>query len=152
VNLEPYGLVFLKERLRERGVCPVIYLNNEKANIDAAVYALFSLKDTAPDAAEMLLPLVAVFGQKIQPPGAAARPPGRVDFTWEREWRYPAGPGPLAFTIEDVFCGLCPHDEINDFEFAHPPLKFIDPRRNMKWYAQSLIASRQRHNLKYSVV
>src|SRR5687767_1666727 len=29
VNLEPYGLVFLKDRLKTRHVSPVLYLNND---------------------------------------------------------------------------------------------------------------------------
>lgn len=29
IQLQPYGLVFLKERLQMRGVSPVVYLNNE---------------------------------------------------------------------------------------------------------------------------
>lgn len=152
VNLEPYGLVFLRDRLKARRVTPVMYLNNETGDIDAAMYALFGLKDLAPDAAERILPLLAVFGQKIRPPGAAARPPGRVDFTWEREWRYPAALGSFTFTVDDVFCGVCVHDQVELFERQYAPLRFIDPRRNMKWYAQSLIASRQRLDLEYSVV
>lgn len=152
VNLEPYGLVFVKDRLKARGVCPVVYMNNEDGAMDTVIYALYSLKDTHPAAAERLLPLVAVFGQKVQSPGAAVRPPGRVDFTWEREWRYPAALGPFAFHMDDVFCGFCPHDEIDLFEADHPPLRFIDPRRSMKWYARSLIESRHRVGLANSVV
>jgi hypothetical protein len=37
VNLEPYGLVLLKDRLKTRGVAPVMYLNNEAGDIDAVV-------------------------------------------------------------------------------------------------------------------
>jgi hypothetical protein len=150
VDLEPYGLLFIKDRLRARGVSPVIYLNNEDGGIDEAVQALFTLK--AVPAASLILPLVAVFGQKVWPPGAHARPAGRVDFLWEREWRRPPILGPLAFTHEDIFCGLCPHEEIAVFEAAYPSLKFIDPRRNMKWYATELIHARQRLDLKNSVV
>lgn len=152
VNLEPYGLVFVKDRLKARGVCPAVYINNEAAAMDAVIYSLFSLKDTHPAAAEKLLPLVAVFGQKIQPHGSPARPPGRVDFVWEREWRYPAALGPFDFTFEDVFCGLSPHEDVEYFEAQYQPLRFIDPRRNMKWYAQSLIESIQRVGLQHSVV
>jgi hypothetical protein len=150
VNLEPYGLVFLKTRLRTREVSPVIYINNEGGAGDDAIKALFTLRPHA--FSHRVLPLVAVFGLKVWPPGAPARPPGRVDFLWEREWRRPAALGNLEFGAEDIFCGLCPHDEIADFEIAYPPLKFIDPTRNMKWYAQSLIHSRQRLDLKHSVV
>lgn len=152
VNLEPYGLVFLKDRLKSRNVAPALYINNEAGSADTIFYGLFTLITEAAATAERLLPLVSVFGQKVWPPGAAARPAGRVDFTWEREWRHPAALGAFAFAWDDVFCGFCPHDEIENFELAYPPLKFIDPRRNMKWYAKSLIQSRQRLDLKYSVV
>jgi hypothetical protein len=152
VNLEPYGLVFLKDRLKARNVAPVLYINNEDGTADPIFYGLFSLIATQPAAAERLLPLVSVFGQKVKPPGAVARPAGRVDFTWEREWRHPAALGAFAFAWDDVFCGFCPHDEIGHFQGKYAPIRFIDPRRNMKWYAKSLIESRQRLNLKYSVV
>jgi hypothetical protein len=51
-----------------------------------------------------------------------------------------------------VFVGLCPHDEIPFFDSLFPPVGFIDPTRNMKWYATKLIAARQRLDLKYWVV
>jgi hypothetical protein len=58
----------------------------------------------------------------------------------------------MPFTAADVLVGLCPHDEIDDFQALFNPVRFIDPRRNMKWYATALIASRQRLNLQASVV
>lgn len=89
VKLEPYGLVFLKERLRARGVSPVIYINNERADQDQVVRALATLRTTHRKAATQILPLISVFGQKLRPFGGTPQP-GRVDFTWEREWRYPS--------------------------------------------------------------
>ena len=143
---------FLKERLKERKVSPVLYLNNTAADIDNVFYGLFSLIATSPAVAEHLLPLISVFGQKVHPMGAPVRPPGLVDFTWEREWRRPAAIGDFEFDDEDIFCGLCPHEEIANFEFAYASIRFIDPLRSMKWYAQALIESRHRVALKYSVV
>jgi hypothetical protein len=152
VNLEPYGILFVKDLLASRGVAPAIYLNNAAGAADDLVAALFSLKETHAEAARRLLPLVTAFGLKIRPPNVADRVPGQVDFYWEREWRYPADLGPFTFGNEDVFCGLCPHEHIEEFEDRYRPIKFIDPRRNIKWYAQSLIASRQRLQLRNSVV
>jgi len=152
VNLEPYGLVFEKQKLRAKGVAPVLYFNNENGAVDTCIQALFGLIATRPVDARYILPLVASFGLKIQPPGAAARSPGNVDFSWEREWRYGTVLGPFEIEVGDVFCGLCPHDEIPHFEALLPPVKFIDPRRPMKWYATELIACRQRLGLKASVV
>ena len=150
VDLEPYGLVFLKHRLRRKRVSPVIYINNEDGRGDEAVQALFELRGNP--AASRLLPLVSVFGLKVWAPGAVARSEGEIDFLWEREWRRPAVLGDLAFNNRDIFCGLCPHADIDAFEDEYAPLRFIDPTRNMKWYAQALIDCRQRLDLKHSVV
>ncbi len=151
VSLEPYGLVLLKQNLQKCGVSPVMYLNNEMGGRDPVARALCSLIETHRDAAADLLPLISVFGRKLQAPGANM-PVGEVDFRWEREWRYPFSRGPLAFRDNDVFVGLCPHEEIATFEDAFPPVAFIDPRMNMKWYATKLVEARQRLDLKDSVV
>lgn len=152
INLEPYGLVFLKDRLLQKGVSPVMYLNNETGDKDKVAQALFSLIKSHAEAAAKLLPLMSVFGQKIQAPSAASRSKGRVDFRWEREWRQPYAREGVAFGDDDVFIGLCPHDEITHFEHAYPAIRFVDPLRPMKWYASKLIDMRQRVDLKYSVV
>jgi hypothetical protein len=151
VDLQPYGLVFLKGQLQNLGVAPVVYINNETGDGDVIIPAMASLIETQPKAAEQLLPLISVFGKKITPPGAT-RKQERVDFRWEREWRFPHAKGPLEFSNSDVFVGLCPQDEIKYFEKKLPGIDFVDPTRNMKWYATKLIAARQRLNLKNSVV
>jgi hypothetical protein len=152
VKLEPYGLVFLKENLRKKGVSPVFYINNELEDKDSVFQALCSLIKSYPDEAEKILPLIAVFGKKILAPGAKRRESKEVDFLWEREWRYPSAMGALEFTEEDIFVGICPHEEINHFEKMFDNINFIDPRRNMKWYATQLVNARHRLNLKFSVV
>lgn len=151
VQLEPYGIVFLKDRLAVKGVSPVLYLNNEQRDKDAVAQALFSLIHSNQCAAKKILPLIAVFGAKLNSPGAAPQT-GRSDWRWEREWRLPASEEPLTFTHEDVFVGLCKEEEIARFEALFPHVQFIDPRRNMKWYAKKLIDARQRLDLKHSVV
>lgn len=151
VNLEPYGLVFLKQKLAARGVSPSIYLNNEQGDKDAVVRALATLRKSHPKAAAQLLPLIAVFGAKLSPVGGAAST-GRVNFTWEREWRYALANGAFEFSRSDVFVGLCPHEEIRHFERLYSPVAFIDPRRNVRWYATKLVRARHRTGLKYSVV
>ena len=80
------------------------------------------------------------------------RPSGCIDFRWEREWRYSSIAGDLEFAEEDVFVGLCPDSEIDFFEGLFRNVGFVDPQRNMKWYAKKLIEARQRFDLKYSVV
>jgi len=152
VDLEPYGLVFLKDAMAARGVNPIFYVNNHPADKDPLMAALGGLITTAPEIAEKLLPLMSVFGRKLQPPGAKAPAEGSVDFRWEREWRFPACYGHLPFKPEEVFVGLCPIDEIEEFENAFPGVLFIDPTRNMKWFASKLVDVRKKHNLKVSVV
>lgn len=151
INLQPYGLVFLKQRLRERGVGPIFYFNNEIKDKDPVMQALCSLIGSHPEVAEIFLPMISNFGQRITSPNAAQQTT-TVDFLWEREWRLPSRYGAFGFTSEDVFVGLCPHDEITKFEGYFPGVGFIDPLRSMSWYATKLIDARQRLNLKASVV
>jgi hypothetical protein len=152
INLEPYGLVFLKDNLLKKGVSPVMYLNNETGDKNEVAQALFSLSSSHRAAAAQLLPLLSLFGRKVQSPFAAQAPKGRIDFRWEREWRQPYTKGSVSFSEDDVFIGLCPHEEIDYFEKLLPTLRFVDPLRPMKWYASKLIEMRQRVDLKYSVV
>jgi len=152
VDLEPYGLVFLKDRLMKRGVSPVLYLNNAQGDKDAVVRGLDQLIDANREVAEAILPLIAVFGRQLQSVYSRFPPRREVDFRWEREWRYPASAGKLEFAENDVFVGLCPHEEIDDFESRWQGVNFIDPTRSVKWYASKLIAARRRLDIKYSVV
>lgn len=151
VDLQPYGLVFLKNNLQEKGVSPVFYLNNMLDDKNDLVLALCSLINSNPLEAKQILPYISVFGQHLKPNGAT-HTPGTINFMWEREWRYASISNKFQFDLTDVFIGLCPDDEINHFETLFPDLMFIDPRRNRKWYAGKLIAARKRSDLKNSVV
>lgn len=152
VNLEPYGLVFLRRPLQERGVAPVIYLNNERGDKPALIRALAEMVDQNQVLARQILPFVAVFGSLLPPGGEGTPRAGRIDFLWEREWRWPAFNGNLQFSHAEVFLGLCPHEDIDHFEALFPPIRFVDPRRNMRWYSSQLIEMRQRLDLTQSVV
>jgi len=153
INLAPYGIVFLKENLRDMDVSPAIYINNYNGNNDDIFHELCLIIEHNPDIARKLLPLISVFGKKIIQPGYLERiNEATVDFLWEREWRRPRFFGAMEFDPGDVFVGLCPHEEIDLFESRIPWLKFIDPRRNMKWYSEKLIEARQKLDLKHSVV
>jgi hypothetical protein len=151
-NLEPYGIVFLLDKLSKKGVSPVIYLNNERSNKDNVMRALCSLITSHPNEAREILSLISVFGKKLTPVGASSPQLGDYDFRWEREWRYPSCCGEMTFQFEEIFIGLCPHDEIEEFEKLFQGIGFIDPTMNMKWYARALIQARQRCNLRNSVV
>lgn len=151
-QLSPYGIVFLKDNLKRKGVSPVIYINNESGDQDKVIRALFSLIESHPDESKLIIPLISVFGKKLQHPGGRAAQTQALDFMWEREWRRPPYLGDFAIDFNDIFIGLCPEEDTDSFEKRYPPIKFIDPRRNIKWYATKLIESRQRLDLKYSVV
>jgi hypothetical protein len=145
VQLEPYGLVFLKEKLQKKGVAPVFYLNNELNDKGIVLQALCTWIENYPEHAKKIIPLISTFGA-----GLLSR--GRIDFSWEREWRYPSVMGNLGFEPTDVFVGICPNDEIEYFEGRFPDINFVDCQRNMKWYANKLIQMRRTRNLKCSVV
>ena len=151
IQLKPYGLVFFKPKLKAKGVSPVIYVNNMNGDMDDVVRAMCGLVYTQSAAAMRILPLVAVFGKFLRP----IRGPyyeENIDFTWEREWRFVSGTNEFRFDHDDVFMGLCPHDEIPYFESRFSWLRFIDPKRNIKWYAEKLVEARKSSQLDYSVV
>lgn len=152
IDLEPYGLVFLKKSLISKGVSPVIYLNNINQDKDSLVRAVCQFINSNQKVAEELLPLISVFGKKLIPLNTSSTSSDPIDFYWEREWRYPYARGEFELKIEDLFIGLCPHEDIGDFERQFGDIKFIDPRRNAKWYAKKLIEVRKKLSLEYSVV
>jgi hypothetical protein len=156
VDLKPYGLVFLKERLRSKGVSPVFYINNMKGDQNDAVEALCSLIDTHPRVALKVTPFIALFGKLLSPMGGTAQNRKRIDFTWEREWRYASRKPRFKFTRRDLFIGLCPDEDIDEFETEfktqYKPLRFIDPRRTLKWYAEQLLDAKDQSKLGHSAI
>jgi len=144
-DFQPYGLVFIKKKLREKGVSPVFYINNEKYDKLEVVEALCQLRNFTPEHAKQILPLLSTFGKQL-------RRDEKINFLWEREWRYPGINGNLEFDEDDVFVGICPHDDISRFQSLFPVVPFVDCQRNMKWYAKKLISARQHHDLKSPVV
>lgn len=129
-DLTHYGLVFPKEFLIRQGASPVFYINNARGDRKELVGALASLIETHPKEAAQILPLIAVFGKKLK------QPIDYKGFVWEREWRLPIAESMLLqFNEDDVFAGLCPENEIKEFETAFPPIRFIDPRKfNDHWF------------------
>jgi hypothetical protein len=151
MNLKPFGIVFLKDKLKHKNVSPVFYVNNWQGNNSDIFYELCKISDT--NIAKKILPLVSVFGKKVIQPGYRQPKDDKdVDFYWEREWRRPRIFGDFDFLEEDVFIGLCPHEKIGIFESRFSWLKFVDPMKNMKWYADKLIDAKRRCGLKYSVI
>lgn len=103
--------------------------------------------NTAPDVAKEILPFISFFG-KFLPPACISDPQlGRLDFLWEREWRWPHLKGKFLAKRNEVFIGLCPDEEIGEFERLLRPVKFVDPRRDMRWYSTQLLEMKNRCNL-----
>ena len=151
VNLQPYGLVFVKKRLQLKCVSPVVYIQNCNGDKNPLFRALCSMIKDHADEAARFLPLISVFGDKVQPTNASFAITGDVDFSWEREWRQVFEETPMEFSNDDIFVGVCPDGEIKYFEDQYN-LPFVDPRMNMKWYATKLIEARKKHKMKCSVV
>lgn len=145
VELEPYGLVFLKKNLAEKGVSPVIYINNHKngnKDVFQEFFKLLSDNETKFEHLKKLIPLISHFGNKIEKTG-------QHDFTWEREWRY--SESKFIFETKDVFLGLCPHNEIDEFEKCSAQFKFVDPYRNIKYYAEKISSLLNEKKINFSV-
>jgi hypothetical protein len=110
---EPYGLVFEKKYIRKSGGNQVFYVTK---NIAKPLYHMLyeqyiQGKEQTPEGICKLLALVSICEEGN-------------DWHWEREWRIV---GNLVFTLEDIYCGLCPEDEIAYFESKYSPVKFISP-------------------------
>ena len=159
IELEPYGLVFIKKNLMKKNISPVLYLNNYGENIDNLIHALGDIvtQNDYPEELHKIFPLISSMGNMLTPRNGPSRA-GTFDFSWEREWRRPYCYGSFEIDFEnDIFIGLCPHDEITHFEeyaqriLGHQIL-FIDPQRNAKWYAKKLIERRRKFGLTLSVV
>lgn len=106
IKLDPYGLVFKKRYIKQSGGNPVFYVTKKIAK---PLWGLY--KNQPSDEVCKLLALVNVYEE-------------RVDFHWEREWRIV---GDLVFSLDDIYCGLCPQEYIDVFESLYQPVKFISP-------------------------
>jgi hypothetical protein len=105
---KPYGLVFKKEYIRKRKGNPVFYITKEIAK---PLWSLYDGEKTAVETCK-LLSLVTVCQ-------------GGNDWHWEREWRIV---GNFNFKeLKNVYCGICPEDEMSYFENNYAPIKFISP-------------------------
>jgi hypothetical protein len=110
VKFRPYGLIFTKEYIREKEGNPVFYA--EECMYESLWRLYYDAKDRAFSYKDnKFLALVNKCDKKI-------------DFHWEREWRIV---GDFNFQFVKVFCGLCPEQEISNFEQSFNPIKFISP-------------------------
>jgi len=122
---ETYGLIFTKDFIRERGGNPVFYLKNELAE---SVRPLVYNKEL-PNKMLKLLALTTLCDEGN-------------DWHWEREWRIV---GSLKFEYYDIYCGLCPEDNIEYFKSKYP-VTFIDPRWDLNQLLAELV-KRERYTV-----
>jgi len=153
IELKPYGLVFLKQKLMKKGVSPVVYINNFDGTKIKLIEALYTLTEAHSEQAKKILPYIAIFGKMLLPIGGTQGFRRSIDFTWEREWRYASDDLKFEFDYKDVFIGLCDDKDIETFEtLTNGDIEFIDPQRNIKWYADKLVKARKKAKLPNSVV
>ncbi len=112
-----YGLAFHQENVRNAGGNPIFYIDSRKADFKSAVETSNSLN---PKGFEPLLPFMETFG-----PLHLSAASGWSDFRWEREWRKK---GDFNFDWVDVAFGICPANEIPNFELlTNNQVTFLDP-------------------------
>lgn len=103
---KPYGLVFQKEYIRSEGGNPVFYATTKIAN---PLWSLYDGENTCEETCK-LLSLVNICQEGN-------------DWHWEREWRIV---GNLQFNLNNIYCGLCPEEDIAYFENKYPVI-FLSP-------------------------
>jgi len=101
IRLKPFGLVFRKEDLLEKGASPAIYLNAKGTSLREYLLSEFArhfkkrsqyktLKRDFGQDADSIINYYALINVVSD----------RYDFSWEREWRYP---GNLHFEFHELY-------------------------------------------------
>ena len=106
---EPHGLVFTKKFIREHSGNPVFYMTHELAEPIRRFIRL--RKNQLNTEMRKLIALTSVCDEGN-------------DWHWEREWRIV---GELRFKYTDIYCGLCPENELSFFRSRFKKVHFIDP-------------------------
>jgi hypothetical protein len=107
---KPYGLVFKKDYIRQQEGNPVFYVSGSLFDSLWRLYNDAKERDFSKRDNKVL-----ALVNKYE---------GKIDFHWEREWRII---GDLKFDLNDIYCGLCPEDDISYFANTYAPVKFISP-------------------------
>jgi hypothetical protein len=108
---KPYGLVFTKDYIRSKRGNPVFYIIKEIAKpLWSPLYERLRKKELSE---EVCVPLALM---TVCEEGN--------DWHWEREWRIV---GDLKFELSDIYCVLCPEEEIALFEKRYSDVIFISP-------------------------
>ncbi len=119
IKLEPYGLVFKKGYIKKSVGNPVFYVTKKIAKPLWKLYEYYRTDEVCK-----LLALVNLYDEKM-------------DFHWEREWRIV---GNLEFDFNKIYCGLCPQDDIDEFERSYAPTKFISPHWGINKILDKLVS------------
>lgn len=106
IELAPYGLVFLKSNLLEKGANPAIYVNsqlkkfllNQFTSHFGSRKTYRSLRKSYGDHADAIIQYYSLVNLLSL----------RVDFSWEREWRHQ---GHLKFEYDEIFAIVVPDPE-----------------------------------------
>lgn len=122
---DPYGLVFTKSFIREKGGNPVFYISSELAKPLRAFFLKNARK--LPKSMFRVLALTSLCDDTEEV---------RNDWHWEREWRVV---GHLDFKLENVYCGFCRQEDITYFQDKYAPIRFIDPRWSGKRILDELV-------------
>ncbi len=122
---DPYGLVFRKSYIRANGGNPVFYTTKEIADPLHILYE--NQKSSADPKVCKLLALVTLCEEGN-------------DWHWEREWRIV---GDLKFDLSDIYCGLCPEQDISYFKDGYKEVRFIDPLWGAKRILDELVKKEQ---------
>ena len=121
VELSPYGLVFSKDLLIQKGANPVFYVNTY-SNQDRKQAILEAMKQLDIHKQKEIAPFVEIFGWN----GSG----GIYDFHREHEWRYS---GDFEFEWKDIIFGLCDDEHIEEMELLfEKEIKFISPQMNLE--------------------
>lgn len=139
-RLDPFGLMFSKKYLMQKGVNPVFYSNSfkKKSIVNSLVKVLEEYVQNDLKKFMKLGPflsLVESFGPGVLNKGK------KVDFHWEREWRIS---GNFGFKISNVLLGLCPSKFIGKMERDYRPLEFIDPLAHPSHWGEKLIKAHKK--------
>lgn len=102
--MEPYGFVFKKEFLLEKGAQPALYINSYggRSELREAADRLFEISERVEFTGKVtrLLPFINAMHE-------------RYDFTWEREWRVGET---LDFSLSKLICVILPEDSEDDIK------------------------------------
>jgi len=122
IHLKPYGLVFSKASLQEKGANPVFYINTYGGQELKNAFCRVINSHEDKESIYKIIPYIDIFGP-------SAKAGKKYDFYWEREWRYSRD---LTFTYEEVVVGICNEAEVVDFDRKYNGIKFISPSMSMQ--------------------